>query len=52
MHHKRVVQEKNKLIDDLKRLRNHLRSYEPTIEELRNMISYLNDFLSNLVFKF
>jgi WD40 repeat protein len=33
MHHKRVVQEKNKLISDLKRLRNHLRSYEPAIEE-------------------
>ena len=35
MHHKRVVQEKNKLIDDLRRLRNHMRSYEPTIEELK-----------------
>ena len=35
MHHKRVVQEKNKLITDLKRLRNHLRSYEPAIEELK-----------------
>ena len=35
MHHKRVVQEKNKLINDLKRLRTHLRSYEPTIEELK-----------------
>jgi sperm-associated antigen 16 protein len=35
MHHKRVVQEKNKLISDLKRVRNHLRSYEPMIEELR-----------------
>jgi len=35
MHHKRVVQEKNKLIGDLKRLRNHLRSYEPMIEELK-----------------
>lgn len=35
MHHRRVVQEKNKLIDDLKRLRGHLRSYEPTIEELK-----------------
>jgi WD40 repeat protein len=35
MHHKRVVQEKNKLINDLKRLRNHLRSYEPTIEDLK-----------------
>jgi sperm-associated antigen 16 protein len=35
MHHKRVVQEKNTLINDLKRLRTHLRSYEPTIEELK-----------------
>eukprot|EP01041_Mallomonas_annulata_P012330 gene12330-25938_t len=35
MHHKRVVQEKNKLINDIKRLRNHLKSYEPTIEELK-----------------
>lgn len=35
MHHRRVVQEKNKLIDDLRRLKNHLKSYEPTIEELK-----------------
>lgn len=35
MHHKRVVQEKNKLIDDIKKLRNHMRSYEPAIEELK-----------------
>mmetsp|Transcript_24456 Transcript_24456/g.41413 ORF Transcript_24456/g.41413 Transcript_24456/m.41413 type:complete len:571 (+) Transcript_24456:84-1796(+) len=35
MHHKRVVQEKNKLLKDLKRVRNHLRSYEPMIDELR-----------------
>jgi len=35
MHHKRVVQEKNKLINDIKRLRNHLRSYEPMIEEMK-----------------
>jgi hypothetical protein len=35
MHHKRVVHEKNKLVDDLKRLRNNLRSYEPVIEELK-----------------
>lgn len=35
MHHKRVVQEKTKLIDDIKRLRNHMRSYEPAIEELK-----------------
>jgi len=35
MHHKRVVQEKNNLIKDLKRVRNHLRSYEPMIDELK-----------------
>ena len=35
MHHKRVLQEKNKLVVDIKRLRNHLRSYEPTIDELK-----------------
>jgi WD40 repeat protein len=35
MHHKRVVQEKEKLITDIRRLRNHMRSYEPAIEELK-----------------
>ena len=35
MHHKRVVQEKNKLITDIKRLRKHMRSYEPAIDELK-----------------
>ena len=35
MHHRRVVQEKNKLITDLRRLRDHLRAYEPTIDELK-----------------
>jgi WD40 repeat protein len=35
MHHKRVVHEKNKLVKDIKRLRDHLRSYEPVIEELK-----------------
>jgi WD40 repeat protein/regulator of replication initiation timing len=35
MHHQRVVQEKNKLIDDIRRARNHMRSYEPAIEELK-----------------
>lgn len=35
MHHKRVAQEKDKLVKDLKRLRNHLRSYEPTLAELQ-----------------
>ena len=36
MHHKRVVQEKNKLIVDIKRLKKHYSSYEPTLNELRN----------------
>uniref|UniRef100_A0A8D1BUS8 Sperm-associated antigen 16 protein n=1 Tax=Sus scrofa TaxID=9823 RepID=A0A8D1BUS8_PIG len=34
MHHKRVVQEKNKLINDLKGLKLHYASYEPTIRVL------------------
>ena len=35
MHHKRVVQEKNKLIVDLKRLKNHYANYEPMLQMLR-----------------
>jgi len=35
MHHKRVVQEKNRLIGDMKRLKTHFQSYEPTIRDLR-----------------
>eukprot|EP00057_Strongylocentrotus_purpuratus_P034520 XP_795557.3 PREDICTED: sperm-associated antigen 16 protein [Strongylocentrotus purpuratus] len=35
MHHKRVVQEKNKLIDDIKRLKRHYGSYEPTLQQLK-----------------
>ncbi|MXQ79225.1 hypothetical protein E5288_WYG000292 [Bos mutus] len=34
MHHKRIVQEKNKLINDLKRLKLHYASYEPAIRVL------------------
>lgn len=34
MHHQRVIQEKNKLVDDIRRLRTHMRSYEPAIEEV------------------
>ncbi|XP_006908560.1 sperm-associated antigen 16 protein isoform X1 [Pteropus alecto] len=34
MHHKRIVQEKNKLINDLKGLKLHYASYEPTIRVL------------------
>ncbi|XP_063093524.1 sperm-associated antigen 16 protein isoform X1 [Cavia porcellus] len=34
MHHKRVIQEKNKLINDLKELKLHYASYEPTIRVL------------------
>jgi sperm-associated antigen 16 protein len=35
MHHKRVVQEKQKLVVDMKRLRKHYAAYEPTMEQLR-----------------
>merc|ERR1719305_1130186 len=36
MHHRRVVQEKNKLLVDLKRLKRHYEQYEPTLIELRH----------------
>ncbi|XP_071100813.1 sperm-associated antigen 16 protein-like [Haliotis cracherodii] len=36
MHHKRVVQEKNKLIDDIKRLKRHYVQYEPTLQQLKS----------------
>lgn len=35
MHHKRVAQEKNKLISDIKRLKDHYAKYQPTILELK-----------------
>ncbi|KAJ8609463.1 hypothetical protein CTAYLR_005444 [Chrysophaeum taylorii] len=35
MHHRRVVQEKNKLTTDLQRLRKHYLSYEPTLKDLQ-----------------
>ena len=35
LHHKRIVQEKNKLLADIKRLRKHYAQYEPTIVELK-----------------
>lgn len=35
MHHKRVAQEKNKLLTDIKRLKDHFGKYEPTILELK-----------------
>ncbi|XP_069589509.1 sperm-associated antigen 16 protein isoform X1 [Ranitomeya imitator] len=34
MHHKRVAQEKNKLINDIKRLKTHYASYEPLLRQL------------------
>ncbi|KAJ7402935.1 hypothetical protein BTVI_82185 [Pitangus sulphuratus] len=34
MHHKRVVQEKNRLICDMKRLKAHYASYEPVLKQL------------------
>ena len=36
MHHKRVVQEKDKLINDIKRMKQHYASYEPTLKALQN----------------
>merc|ERR1719156_68663 len=36
MHHRRVVQEKNRLIVDLKRVKRHYEQYEPTLTELRH----------------
>ena len=35
LHHKRIGQEKNKLLDDIKKLRKHYSQYEPTIKELK-----------------
>mmetsp|Transcript_6523 Transcript_6523/g.12670 ORF Transcript_6523/g.12670 Transcript_6523/m.12670 type:complete len:261 (-) Transcript_6523:6-788(-) len=34
MNHRRVVQEKTKLVNDLRRLRGHLDTYEPTLQGL------------------
>jgi sperm-associated antigen 16 protein len=36
MHHKRVVQEKNKLIYDIKKLKKHYEGYEPTLKQLQH----------------
>lgn len=36
MHHKRVVQEKNRLITDLRRLREHYSCYEPALRTLKH----------------
>ncbi|KFV48077.1 Sperm-associated antigen 16 protein, partial [Tyto alba] len=34
MHHRRVIQEKNRLICDIKRLKAHYASYEPVLKQL------------------
>jgi WD40 repeat protein len=36
MNHRRVVQEKSKLVKDLRRLREHLATYEPTLKGLED----------------
>lgn len=36
MHHKRVVQEKTKMIKDLRRLREHYKHFEPALEETKD----------------
>lgn len=35
MHHRRVVQEKNRVVTDLKRVKNHYADYEPTLMAMR-----------------
>jgi len=35
LNHQRVVQEKNKMIDEIKRLQKHYNTFKPTIEQLR-----------------
>ncbi|XP_036444258.1 sperm-associated antigen 16 protein [Colossoma macropomum] len=35
LQHKRVVQEKNRLIEDIKRLKKHYASYEPALRQLK-----------------
>jgi DNA anti-recombination protein RmuC len=35
MHHKRVVQEKNKLISEIKRLKKHYENFDPTLKQLQ-----------------
>jgi hypothetical protein len=35
MHHNRVVQEKNKLITDLKRMKSHYETYEPLLKSMK-----------------
>ena len=36
MHHQRVVQEKNRLVTEIKRLKKLYESYEPTLKETRD----------------
>ena len=36
MHHRRIVQEKEKLFVDIRRLKKHYQNYEPALEELKN----------------
>ncbi len=36
MHHHRVAQEKNRLITDLKRIKNHYETYEPLLKTMKD----------------
>lgn len=36
MHHNRVAQEKNKLINDIKRLKTHYETYEPVLKTMKD----------------
>lgn len=50
MHHRRITQEKDKLLNDIKRQTNHYKNYEPTLKELRKKyeIAMKEKMLSNL----
>jgi len=50
MHHRRITQEKDKLLNDIKRQSLHYKNYEPTLKELRKKyeIAMKEKMLSNL----
>jgi hypothetical protein len=41
MHHNRVVQEKNKLITDLKRMKAHYDTYEPLLKQMKEKYDFV-----------
>ena len=41
MHHNRIVQEKNKLIGDLKRMKTHYDTYEPLLKTMKEKYDFV-----------